>query len=63
MKRLVSLLLIAMVGMGVIACRRSEEEQGPPPGAIKEPSGMGIQAPGPGGAGSGVQAPVRRPQK
>lgn len=63
MKRLVSLLLIAMVGVGLIACRRSEEEKGPPPGAVKEPPGMEIQAPGPGGAGGGMEAPVRRPPK
>ncbi|MEZ8220197.1 hypothetical protein GG496_000364 [Candidatus Fervidibacteria bacterium JGI MDM2 JNZ-1-D12] len=63
MRRILSVLLIALVGLGLIGCRRSAEEQGPPPGAVKEPPGMGIQAPGPGerAGGGGMQAPFRRP--
>lgn len=63
MKRMVSIILAALIGLSVVGCRKSAEEQGPPPGAVKEPPGMGIQAPGPGeraGEG-GMQAPFRRP--
>ncbi len=65
MRRILSVLLIALVGLALIGCRRSAEEQGPPPGAVKEPPGMGIQAPGPGerAGGGGMQAPFRRPGK
>ncbi len=62
MKRLIIASLIAVIGIGLVGCRKSAEEQGPPPGAVKEPPGLGIQAPGPGErGGGGTQAPFRRP--
>ena len=63
MRRILLVLLVAIVGLSVVGCRRSAEEQGPPPGAVKEPPGMEIQAPGPGerAGGGGTEAPFRRP--
>ncbi|MCS7186048.1 MAG: hypothetical protein N3B10_11130 [Armatimonadetes bacterium] len=63
MRRILWVLLVAVVGLSVVGCRRSAEEQGPPPGAVKEPPGMGIQAPGPGerAGGGGMEAPFKRP--
>ncbi len=65
MKRLAAVLLVAVVGVSVFGCRKSAEEQVPPPGAVKEPPQMQIQALGPGGArgGEGMQMSVRRPLK
>jgi len=65
MKRVFGVLLVAVIGLSLLGCRRSAEEQGPPPGAVKEPPGMGIQAPGPGerGGAGGMEAPFRRPGK
>ncbi|WP_456331733.1 hypothetical protein [Fervidibacter sacchari] len=65
MRKFVAFSLVAIVGLSVLGCRKSAEEQGPPPGAVKEPSQMQIQAPGPGGVrgGEGMQAPVRRPPR
>ena len=64
-RKFVTALLVAFVGLSVLGCRKSTEEQVPPPGAVKEPPQMQIQAPAPGGArgGEGMQMPVRRPPK
>jgi len=60
-KRFVAVLLVAVVGLSVFGCRKSAEEQGPPPGAVKEPPQMQIQTIGPGSArgGEGMQMSVR----
>ncbi len=64
MRSLVIALLVSVVVTGLVGCRRSTEEQGPPPGAVVEPPQMQMQAPAPGQqGGQGMQAPVRRPPR
>lgn len=68
MRMVMSLLLAGIVLAGLSGCRRSAEEEGPPPGAVVEPSQMQMQAPAPGQQGGqqgqeGMQAPVRRPPR
>lgn len=61
MRGVLCVLLMAVIGLSLFGCRRSVEEQGPPPGAVKEPPELGIQAPGPVERGGGTQAPFKRP--